>query len=83
MYYMYVLQSLKNNSFYVGSTKNLKVRFKEHNSGNSIYTNKFRPWNLIYYETYLNLKLAMKRESSLKKRSKAWQELCKRLEVKR
>ena len=50
MYYVYILQSIKNpEHFYVGSTNDLKRRFKEHNSGNSIHTNKFKPWALRVY----------------------------------
>jgi len=33
MYYVYVLQSEKDNKFYTGYTKNLKLRFEEHNKG--------------------------------------------------
>ena len=83
MYYMYVLKSLKVEQFYIGSTKDLKQRFKEHNSGSSIYTKKFLPWKLIYYEAYTSYKLAFRREKALKKRAKAWQELLKRLAIER
>jgi putative endonuclease len=31
MYYTYVLQSEKDMKFYVGYTKNLKLRFEQHN----------------------------------------------------
>ena len=33
MLYTYVLQSEKDNKFYVGFTKNLKLRFEQHNKG--------------------------------------------------
>ena len=83
MYYTYVIQSLKNNSFYIGSTNNLKERFKQHNEGKSKYTSIYGPWKLIYYEAFTTYKLAFNRELHLKKRTKSWQELCKRLDVKR
>ena len=83
MYYLYVLRSKKNSSFYIGSTRNLRNRFAEHNSSKSTYSKKFIPWELIYYEAYISYKLAFKREKSLKKRAKAWQELLKKLEIKR
>ena len=83
MYYVYVLKSKFNDSFYVGSTKDLKRRFQEHNNAESDYTKKFLPWELVYYESYKTNKFAIKREKSLKKRAKAWQELIKRLEIER
>ena len=80
---MYVLQSEKDKSFYVGSTKDLKQRFDEHNNGLSFATKDLKPWILVYYEAYSTYKLAFKREYALKKRAKAWQVLLKRLEIKR
>ena len=83
MFYFYVLKSKKDNSFYIGSTKDLRRRLKEHNSSRSVYTKKFLPWELIYFEGYGVYKLALKREKSLKRRAKGWQELLKRLEIER
>ncbi|MFA5175548.1 MAG: GIY-YIG nuclease family protein [Patescibacteria group bacterium] len=33
LYYVYVLQSLKDNKLYAGYTENLKLRFEEHKKG--------------------------------------------------
>ena len=33
MYYTYVLQSQKDGKFYIGFTKELKLRFERHNKG--------------------------------------------------
>ncbi|MCL5782238.1 MAG: GIY-YIG nuclease family protein [Patescibacteria group bacterium] len=38
MYYVYILQSKANQSYYIGVTSDLKRRLKDHNSGNSKYT---------------------------------------------
>jgi putative endonuclease len=65
-YYVYILQSLKNNSLYVGYTSNLKKRLKEHNTGLSQATKPFRPWKLIFYEALLNRIDAKNREIYLK-----------------
>ena len=81
MFYTYVLRSKSNKSFYVGSTKDLRKRFSEHNSGKSTYSKKFLPWELIYYEAYPTYKLAFRREKSFKKRANGWHELLKRLEI--
>lgn len=50
MFYVYILQSIhKSDSFYIGFTVDLKQRLKEHNSGKSVYTNKFKPWKIKNY----------------------------------
>ncbi|MBQ7185412.1 MAG: GIY-YIG nuclease family protein [Alphaproteobacteria bacterium] len=50
MYYTYILQSIEYpEHFYVGYTDDLERRFKQHNSGSSVHTNKFRPWKLRGY----------------------------------
>ena len=64
--YTYILQSLKNNSFYIGYTSDLGKRFKEHNSGNSKATKPYRPYQLIFYEAFLNRNDAKNREKYLK-----------------
>lgn len=65
-HYVYVLQSLKNNSFYIGYTSDLRKRFKQHNIGADEYTKKYLPWQLIHYEAYLSEKDARRREKYLK-----------------
>jgi len=66
MYYVYILQSQKNNSLYIGYTIDLKKRFKKHNTGENKATRPFRPYELIYYEALLNIKDAKARERFLK-----------------
>ncbi|KKS74624.1 excinuclease ABC subunit C [Candidatus Gottesmanbacteria bacterium RIFCSPLOWO2_02_FULL_42_29] len=66
MYYVYILQSLKDGSFYKGSTSDLKRRIKEHNSGKGFYTSQHHPYKLIYYEAYLLKEDADAREKFLK-----------------
>lgn len=65
-YYVYVLQSQKNKSLYIGHTANLKKRFEEHNSGKNLATKPFCPYKLIFYEAFLNIKDAKSREKYLK-----------------
>lgn len=64
--YVYVLYSLKNHQLYIGSTKNLVNRVKEHNFGLSQSTKANRPWKLIYYEASINEKDTKRREYYLK-----------------
>ncbi len=66
MPYTYILSSIKDNSYYVGSTNDLRSRLEYHNNGRSRYTNLKKPWNLIYFEEFSNLSLARKREKQIK-----------------
>jgi len=65
-YYVYILQSLKNKSLYIGYTTDLKKRFKEHNNGRNLATKPFLPYKLIFYEALPNKKDAKNRELYLK-----------------
>ncbi len=66
MYYVYVLQSNKDNKKYVGYTKNLKLRFEAHKKGKVLSTKNRRPLKLIYYEACINQQDATHREKYLK-----------------
>ncbi|MBI4094717.1 MAG: GIY-YIG nuclease family protein [Candidatus Liptonbacteria bacterium] len=67
MWYVYVLQSLKDDKFYVGSTSNLTERLWRHNAGRNLSTKHRRPFELIYSETYDNKKDAVRREFQIKR----------------
>lgn len=62
MYYTYVLRSLKNKRFYIGSTNNLERRLIEHNIGKSKYTRSAKPFKLVYFEKFDTRQEAVKRE---------------------
>jgi len=66
MYHVYLLRSKKDKSFYIGYTGDLDKRLKEHNSGLVNYTSEYKPWSLVYYEGYISLLDAQKREKVLK-----------------
>ena len=66
MYYVYVLQSLKDNLFYTGFTTDLPRRIAEHNNRQQASTLSRAPFKLIYYEWCLNKKDAISREKYLK-----------------
>jgi len=66
MFYTYVLQSEKDNGFYVGFTENLRLRFEKHCKGQVESTRDRRPLKLIYYESCLSQDDATKREKYLK-----------------
>ncbi|KHE94149.1 MAG: GIY-YIG nuclease family protein [Candidatus Scalindua rubra] len=66
MLYTYVLQSEKDNKFYVGFTKDLKLRFEQHNKEHVESTKDRMPLRLIYYEACLDQNDVTKREKYLK-----------------
>ena len=67
MKYVYILQSkIDPERFYIGCTVDLKRRFTEHNSGNSIHTNKYKPWKLRTYIAFDDPQKADEFEAYLK-----------------
>ena len=66
LFYVYVLVSEKDNSWYIGYTSDLAKRLIEHNSGKTITTNRKKPWIVLYYEVSSNKEDAIAREKYLK-----------------
>jgi putative endonuclease len=66
MYYVYVLQSQKDRTKYVGFTMDLRRRIEEHNDGMTYSTKSKRPWKFIYYEAFPDKIDAINREKYLK-----------------
>jgi len=79
MFFMYILKSSQDNELYIGSTGNLKKRFKEHNSGLEQSTKDRLPFRLVYYEAYLSEAEARHREHNLKLRGRARIQLFRRI----
>ena len=67
-YWVYIIQSQKKGSYYVGSTNNLDDRVKRHNEGRVKYTKGRGPWELVYCEEHPDRSCAMKREYEIKSR---------------
>ena len=67
MYYVYLIQSEKDKSLYIGFCNDINRRLIEHNKGKSNFTKNKIPYKLIYFEGYLDKTDARKREISLKK----------------
>ncbi len=65
-YYVYILQSEKDGEFYTGYTKDLKLRFEQHQKGLVESTKNRQPLKLIYSEACLNQQDATHREKYLK-----------------
>ncbi len=68
MYYVYVLQSLKDRKLYTGYTEDLKRRVNQHNNGKIVSTKFRRPFTVVYYEACLSKADALHQEKYLKTR---------------
>ena len=62
MFYIYVLQSLKDLRTYVGYTYDLEKRFEKHNRGLVKSTKHRRPFKLIFSENFQTEFEAKRRE---------------------
>ena len=64
--FLYILRSIKNNSYYIGITQNLESRLYKHNSGQVFSTKYNKPWIVIHKEYYETRSEAFGREKYLK-----------------
>jgi len=65
-YFVYILESERDGSYYIGYTNNLEERLDRHNHGRSQYTKAKVPWKLIHHEPFESRSEAMKREREIK-----------------
>ncbi|CUT04545.1 GIY-YIG nuclease family protein [Candidatus Chrysopegis kryptomonas] len=65
-YFVYILKSLKDSGYYIGHTKNVERRLREHNLGRVKSTKCRRPFKLIYTEKFETKKEAFAKEMYLK-----------------
>ncbi len=63
---VYILRSLKNGDFYIGSTGDLDNRFKLHNCGKVKSTKAYIPWKLLEFRKCNNRGEAVRLEKFLK-----------------
>ena len=65
-FYVYILQSLTSDKYYIGQTNNPERRFLYHNLGYSKSTKGEMPWKIVYQQEFMSRAEAMKREKQLK-----------------
>lgn len=65
---VYILQSLKNNRYYIGSTNNFERRYAEHSNGLVKATKNILPLKLVFKQEFADIKIARKIEYRLKKK---------------
>ena len=63
--FVYILQC-SDNSYYTGSTTNVRLRVQQHQNGlGANYTKKRLPVKLIYFEEFTRIDLAFSREKQI------------------
>lgn len=66
MFYCYILKSIKNGAYYVGSCENITNRLALHNKLLVPATKRYAPWNLVYEKKFITLKDARQKELKIK-----------------
>jgi putative endonuclease len=72
-YYVYILASFLNTTFYVGVTNDLVKRTYQHKKGlYDSFTKKYKVNKLVYFEEANDINIAIKREKQLKRYRRSW-----------
>ncbi|MQY63241.1 MAG: GIY-YIG nuclease family protein [Calditrichaeota bacterium] len=66
MYFVYILQSRKDNGYYIGYTANLERRLNERNSGKTRSLLHRIPLDIIHFEEFESKRDAKARECQIK-----------------
>ena len=66
MHFVYIIESIVHKRKYIGSTSNVNKRLLKHNAGGNKSTKPFKPYKLIYQESFESKFEAIRREKQLK-----------------
>ena len=69
-YYVFILQSDVDGTYYKGSTENPVKRLEQHNQGFTVSTRFKRPWKMVYVEELPSKSEMLIREKKLKRGNK-------------
>ena len=69
MFYVYIIQSQKDKSYYTGFSEDLEERIKDHNWLGSTYSKTKAPFELIWFCNFRDKKKALDFEKYLKQGS--------------
>lgn len=71
--FVYIMSNKNRTTFYIGVTNNLHRRVAEHNNGEgSKFVQRYKLYDLIYYEHFTDIEYAIKREKQLKNWHRDW-----------
>ena len=65
-YFVYILQSLKDSKYYIGSSANVEERLDYHNSRRQRSTKNRVPFILVHTESFITKEEALIREKQIK-----------------
>ncbi len=72
-YFVYILASRRNVTLYTGVTNDLVRRGYQHRSGiGSRFARRYGVRLLVYFETFENVRQAIRREKAIKSWPRAW-----------
>lgn len=73
VYYTYILTHERNHIFYVGITNNIQRRISEHKKATyKTHVGHYNIKKLVYFETHSDVRIAIKREKTIKKWKQQW-----------
>ena len=74
--YVYIMTNKSHTVLYTGVTNDLTRRVAEHKAGvASMFTNRYRCTQLLYFESTESIRAAIAREKQIKNRPREWKEL--------
>lgn len=65
-YFLYILQSEHSGVFYTGSSDNPQRRVHFHNTIETGFTSRYRPWKIVFTKEYPTKHLAQQAERKVK-----------------
>ncbi len=72
-YWTYILASKPRGTLYIGVTNGLIRRVEQHRAGEaSAFTRKYRVHMLVWYEEFVDIRQAIRREKTLKHYVREW-----------
>ncbi len=73
--YVYILTNWNHKVMYVGSTKDLKNRVKQHRArGKTGFTHKYKVNKLVYFENAVGVREGLQREKQIKEWKRSWKD---------
>ncbi|MDP3778941.1 MAG: GIY-YIG nuclease family protein [bacterium] len=79
-HFLYILKSIGNARYYIGTTADTDTRLNQHNNGRVKSTKAYRPWVIAYTKIFSNKISARQTEIHLKKNYQARKALFDKIE---